>query len=266
LIEDTRALPDGEPKPDLLVLSGDLAERGMPAELAACRSFIDHLCDCFGLATDKVIVVPGNHDVNRERSEAYFLEREAEDRAPAEPFDAKWHYYTELVTGLHGAGAFTPERPYRLHVIAQLGLVVAAMNPTMRESHREDDRYGWCGEELPWFTRQLEYYDGWARVGVVCDYVPRHIIARKLLSGALPPVPARRVSMAFHAWGSGSTLYLVAVASTWEERLEKRTGAGRQLRGVEADELVITQDASVLGKVPEVVRGVGYSNCSRTMT
>jgi len=157
------------PPIDLIVLSGDIAERGLWSEFTQALAFVRELLSFTGLGPDKVVVVPGNHDVNWGMSEAYFAECKGEEREPREPFTRKWRHYQRFVTELHGAAAFTEEQPYRLHRFDDLRLAVAALNSTWLESHRDADHYGWCGtEQLRWFEDQLRAAgDDVARIGVV---------------------------------------------------------------------------------------------------
>jgi 3',5'-cyclic AMP phosphodiesterase CpdA len=168
LIQDLEAIGEKLPRIELIVLSGDLAEWGMPKEFGQAREFVERISDFTGVAKDRVIVVPGNHDVNRRFCEAYFLEKEGEGLTPSAPYDPKWKAYLEFVASLHGPEVFTPERPYSLHRFEPLGLVVAALNSTIAESHRESDHYGFCGEaQLRWFAEQLKRCDDAVRVAVV---------------------------------------------------------------------------------------------------
>jgi hypothetical protein len=69
---------------------------------------------------------------------------------------------------LHGPAAFTEEQPYRLHRFDDLHVVVAAMNSTIKESHRDEDHFGWCGrDQLRWFADQLRAAEGMLRIGVL---------------------------------------------------------------------------------------------------
>lgn len=169
LIRDVAGLlAAGVPPVDLVVLSGDIAERGKRAEYAQAAAFTEKLCQELGLGADRVVVVPGNHDVSWDLSEAYFAECRDEDLEPEVPYARKWRHYQNFVTSLHGPAAFTEDQPYRLHRFDDLRVVVAAMNSTIRESHREDDHYGWCGrEQLRWFADQLATADGMLRIGVL---------------------------------------------------------------------------------------------------
>lgn len=54
---------------EYLVISGDLANRATEKEYDAAFSMVDGLVKRFGLDVSRVVVVPGNHDVNWDKSE-----------------------------------------------------------------------------------------------------------------------------------------------------------------------------------------------------
>lgn len=169
LIRDITRLPEiGVPPIDLIVLSGDVGERGKRKEYEDASSFIRELLQALNLDRERVVVVPGNHDVSWNLSRSYFEECEDADTTPDIPYAKKWRHYQDFVTELHGPTAFTEEQPYRLHRFDDLRLVVAAMNSTIKESHREQDHYGWCGsEQLRWFASQMTSSEGLLRIGVL---------------------------------------------------------------------------------------------------
>ncbi len=169
LIRDVVGLvEDGIPAIDMMILSGDIAERGLRSEYEQALSFTKHICQSLGLEFDRVVVVPGNHDVNWALSTSYFAECEADESEPQVPYAKKWRHYQDFVTRLHGPMAFTEEQPYRLHRFSDLPLVVAAMNSTIMESHHEQDHYGWCGrDQLRWFAEQLGTGGDMLRIGVL---------------------------------------------------------------------------------------------------
>ena len=116
LIRDvTRLSKIGVPPIDLIILSGDIAERGKRAEYEDAQKFVEQMCQALSLGLERVIVVPGNHDVSWNLSKAYFEECADEDAEPQIPYAKKWRHYQDFVTRLHGPTAFTEEQPYRLH-------------------------------------------------------------------------------------------------------------------------------------------------------
>lgn len=50
---------------DVLLVSGDIAFKGAPAEYQAANDWLRQLAEAAGCPFDRVYVVPGNHDVDR---------------------------------------------------------------------------------------------------------------------------------------------------------------------------------------------------------
>jgi len=57
---------------DALIISGDIASKSTPDEYAAAHLFINRLSQEFQLESQQIIIVPGNHDVNWQLSEAAY--------------------------------------------------------------------------------------------------------------------------------------------------------------------------------------------------
>ncbi len=175
LENDLALLGEEDPRlrPEAIVVSGDLAEWGMSREFSDARAFLERLAASLEVPHRRVVVVPGNHDLNHKLCEAYFSECEADERTPTLPYARKWEHYLRMFEEFYADDpeiAFTVEEPWTLWEIEELRLVVAGLNSTMRESHRPDDHYGWVGEkQLRRFAERLEPYAerGWFRLGVV---------------------------------------------------------------------------------------------------
>ncbi len=68
LLDDLRRLRETKGlSPDLILVTGDLAFSGAPAEYALARTFFDDLLAATELPKDRLFPVPGNHDVDRKR-------------------------------------------------------------------------------------------------------------------------------------------------------------------------------------------------------
>ncbi|MBO0806477.1 MAG: pentapeptide repeat-containing protein, partial [Nocardiopsaceae bacterium] len=171
---DVNRLADaGAPRPDLLVVSGDLTESGSLREFDEAATFLTGLRALLGLEPDRCVVVPGSHDITRRKCEAYFADCEADDVAPRAPYWPKWRHFSrvfdEFYRDIDGV-AFDASRPWTLFEFPALRVVVAGLNSTMAESHRPEDRYGWIGEaQATWFAERLRprAADGWLRLAVV---------------------------------------------------------------------------------------------------
>ncbi|MGH3839558.1 MAG: trypsin-like peptidase domain-containing protein, partial [Pseudonocardiaceae bacterium] len=77
-------------RPDLMVVTGDLAEWGLRSEFEQVVEFLTALTEAVGLTREHVAIVPGNHDVNRDACAAHFLREKADEREPVAPYWPKW--------------------------------------------------------------------------------------------------------------------------------------------------------------------------------
>jgi 3',5'-cyclic AMP phosphodiesterase CpdA len=159
-------------RPQVIVASGDLAEWGLATELKDAFGFLARLATDLDVPRRNVVVVPGNHDVNRMHCESYFNECAGDQKTPAAPYPRKWEPYRRQFEEFFAGEdiRFTVEQPWSLWELDELRLVVAGLNSTMHESHRDEDHYGWVGErQLRWFEEQLRPHveRGWLRIGVV---------------------------------------------------------------------------------------------------
>lgn len=182
ILEDVRELKDEQLqplRPDLAVLTGDLAEWGSPSEFAHVTQFVEGLCKGLGLTRDRAVLVPGNHDINRKSCEAYFNDCDANEMKPQFPYWQKWRFFTECFTQFyreHPAITFTKDQPYTFFTVPDLKLVIAGLNSTMAESHQDATHYGEIGEaQVRWFAEQIDSYrdQGWMRLAVLHHNIRR---------------------------------------------------------------------------------------------
>jgi WD40 repeat protein/3',5'-cyclic AMP phosphodiesterase CpdA len=177
-------------QPDLIIVTGDITEGAMPTEFADARELLERLCDHLQLKHDRVVLVPGNHDISRKACEAYFNQCEADERKPIPPFTPKWKHYVLMFQEFYKSYdniRFTIEEPWTLFEVPELKVVVAGLNSTMAECHdiKLDKRHLWyeeyvrsgtfghfgsCGEaQLRCFAEHLDGFKakGWLRIGAV---------------------------------------------------------------------------------------------------
>jgi 3',5'-cyclic AMP phosphodiesterase CpdA len=73
LQQDLRDLVDeqGQPlRPELVLLTGDLAEWGRKSEFEDVLRFTRALTEALALPRERLVIIPGNHDINRSLCEA----------------------------------------------------------------------------------------------------------------------------------------------------------------------------------------------------
>lgn len=157
------------PAPDLVVVTGDLSEKGRPSELREAVRALDLLGQALRLGHGRFVLLPGSRDVNRDACAAYFNECRAEEREPEPPYAPKWRSFIaafrDFYRDVPGA-SFTEERPWTLFEISDLGLAVAAVNTTMAQTHRPAEAGGLAGAEQ--LRRLAEGLEGARRRGWLC--------------------------------------------------------------------------------------------------
>ncbi|WP_322752719.1 TIR domain-containing protein [Frankia sp. Cas3] len=169
----TRLVHAGAPQPDLLVITGDVTRSGHLREFEEALTFIAGLRALLSLEPHRLVVVPGSHDVNHAACRAYFADRDADDMKPMPPYWPKWRHFTrffrEVYQGVEGP-LFEADQPWSLFHVTDLDVVVAGLNSTMADSHREADHYGYLGDtQASSFANQLRPFEreGLLRIGAV---------------------------------------------------------------------------------------------------
>src|ERR1700730_11585795 len=183
-------------KPDLLICTGDLAEYGWLKEFVDATTFLGALADRLDLKRDRVVIIPGNHDINRKDCLRSFEEFIEGGDSVVAPWYAKWKKYekafNDFYQGVPGA-AFHPGQPWSLFSVPSLEVVVAGLNSTWIEGHDwpNDDsslnhlkdqhpitHAGWCGErQLRWFAEKLsgDEFHGWLKIGAIHHNIERGV-------------------------------------------------------------------------------------------
>lgn len=175
---------------EYLVISGDVAVRSTEEEYRAAFALVDGLVKRFGLDASRVVIVPGNHDLNWDLSEAaypFVLKRKLPAPLPEGRFisagDAgallrddglyrqrfanfNAHFYRRVYTGQdyspdYADQALIAERPED-HILF-LGL-----NSCWQIDHHFRDR---AGIHMPALAASLDHlqggaYDGWLKIAV----------------------------------------------------------------------------------------------------
>lgn len=155
--------------PDLVTVPGNIAGQARLGEYEAAFEIFGAMRERFEIDYRRIVVVPGDRDVNKLRCQAYFLQREADGLAPVPPFWEKWQPFAELVHRLYGI-EFPKDEPWLLLEYPELRIVVAAVNSTMGLEHRNGSSAATTGRvQNDWFARRLAKaeYTRWRRIGLL---------------------------------------------------------------------------------------------------
>jgi 3',5'-cyclic AMP phosphodiesterase CpdA len=183
LAEDLRRELDCD-RLDGLICSGDLATVSTDADYAAAVAFLTRLKDTFGLAPERIVLVPGNHDLNWDLARAAYAPGDpAVYAAAGDDEQGRW-----IVAGgvfqvrdearyrrrfdLFSARCYQPMQgtPYpddypeqfSFHHWAHLGLLVLGLNSAWAIDHHHRDRADIHPEAISQALDQLHNRPDWA--------------------------------------------------------------------------------------------------------
>jgi 3',5'-cyclic AMP phosphodiesterase CpdA len=90
LVRDLKQLVNRDvPSIDLVALSGDIAEKGLKGEHRQALPLIKEILGHTGIGAERVVMAPGNHDVNWALSEAHFADCRGDEIEPRAPYAKK---------------------------------------------------------------------------------------------------------------------------------------------------------------------------------
>ncbi len=140
-----------ERKVDLVIVTGDVAEAAKDGEFAAGEAFLSALSGELGLAPERFVFVPGNHDVSRFRCQEVAILQEEHgfdsDELRRRMDDVKLRHYDDFLRRFYGVDELDEVADplvhgARLYNYPDLRLSVAALNSCEVESHRSEDHRG----------------------------------------------------------------------------------------------------------------------------
>ncbi|HUR05719.1 MAG TPA: TIR domain-containing protein [Nonomuraea sp.] len=204
----------GMPRPDLMMVTGDLTESGSLGQFGHATRFLTDLRLLIGLEPHRLVIVPGPRDVTKAAASAYFLTCEADDVSPQPPYWPKWRHFAglfgEVYQGLDDR-VFDGGQPWTLFEVPDLRVVVAGLNSTMAMSHLERDAYPLLGEgQAAWFAERLRPYEesAWLRLGAI-----GHPPSALRDAPAYDRVLSRRLNLLFHGAGEAGEAAVAAPRS-----------------------------------------------------
>jgi len=150
LCDDLKSLSEIGIKIDFIVVSGDLTETGSIDEFLLVEKFLEDLIRYLSLEKRSVIIVPGNHDVNRILCKSARLHAEAYQEVFNPPYFAKFNFYKQFFDKFYSPVMsppgiprleFIPEKLFVNFYIPDNNLIFCGLNSCIDESEL-DPHYG----------------------------------------------------------------------------------------------------------------------------
>ena len=120
------------------MISGDIANWATPSEYESAAQFIEALCSHLKIDRHRIVLVPGNHDVNFKLSRMAFLKVSSEktyelrEGSPDEEiYPLRFVHFKRFFEAIYGGRrqySLDPEHMYSIYEFQHLGLLIVGLN------------------------------------------------------------------------------------------------------------------------------------------
>lgn len=142
-IESLDSFKERGVEPNIIVITGDLTEHGLEDEFKLAETFLEGLIKHKEIPKERIVIVPGNHDVNWDLCAAARLWAKGRGTEFKPPYFEKFENFEVFFNNFFaGSYEFTPKL-YQVYNYQQYGLIITGFNSCFMES--EKDHYGWIG-------------------------------------------------------------------------------------------------------------------------
>lgn len=119
-----------------LVISGDLVQTAKRKEYKALRRILDEFCDKFHIIKENILIIPGNHDINRSNLETYCDKNDIDESDASELYKEKLDNYTEFYKEFKGKKDFDASKVILDSIeIQEEDVLILGLNSLAKESY-----------------------------------------------------------------------------------------------------------------------------------
>ncbi len=141
-------MKDNDIKFKYLLIAGDLVETGKRSEYKEIKDILDKILNELAIKKEHILIVPGNHDLSRDRISNYCDENDISEDKAFQYMDIKFGNYIEFYKDFMGVNDYSLNKA----IIGQLdfdesNISVLGVNSNVKESHRSVDHYGYIDVE-----------------------------------------------------------------------------------------------------------------------
>lgn len=152
-----------------LVISGDLVESAKKREYDVIRNILDKFCMRFKINKKNVLIIPGNHDVNRSALENYCDTNGIDDNEAHAQQKVKLNNYLEFFKSFKGKDIDLNKVILDKIEIEEEGVLLIGLNSVFYESHLKKDHVGYV--DVNNLSAEIqEYTSKWKNIFVVTHH------------------------------------------------------------------------------------------------
>ncbi len=154
--------------PNFIAVTGDIAEWSLRSEYALAGRFLGGIAEHLDIDRRFVVMVPGNHDINRDLCNAARLTAKAEENKFEPPYFQKFKFYAEFFHEFYKKVVFPANvEPYQFtednlfvnFCFPDQGVVFAGLNSCIDESEKEPHYGNITVGQLKKSANALNIYD-----------------------------------------------------------------------------------------------------------
>lgn len=145
-----------------LVVAGDVADRARKKEYLEVENILNSFCGHFKVDKKNVLIIPGNHDINRAELSSYCDKNDIDGKDAYKQHKIKLDNYSVFFKRFKGVENFDPEASILDSItIEELNLLILGINSQVKETYLEDGNahYGFVDisileNEIPKYTEE----------------------------------------------------------------------------------------------------------------
>lgn len=127
-----------------LVISGDLVETAKRKEYRILGNILEKFCDKFHILKKNILIIPGNHDINRSLLETYCDKENIDESKASTYYNVKLENYIEFYKEFKGYDSFDANRAILDSImIEEERIRILGLNSLVKESHLSSDHVGY---------------------------------------------------------------------------------------------------------------------------
>ncbi len=138
-----------------LVITGDIVDKAQKKEYADILDILQKLCATLKIDKKNILLLPGNHDINRAKLDNYCDENGIDAKKASSLYEIKLENFISFYKEFYQIEEFDVKRAVLNHInITEAEVVIVGVNSLVKESHLETDHIGYI--DVPKLRDELE--------------------------------------------------------------------------------------------------------------
>lgn len=131
-----------------LIITGDVVDTAKIVEYNEFADILQKLCTTFKIEKKNILIIPGNHDINRSKLEVHCDNEGIDVKKAATLFEIKLENFVKFYTKFFDGKSLDVKKSVLNTIyIEEVDVVIAGINSLVKESHLKDDHIGFIDRD-----------------------------------------------------------------------------------------------------------------------